>query len=871
MKMNTESHPPRLLRRFLAFYCREKYFEEIDGDLLEIYLARCEKKGRTVAKWYYAWDVIRFFKWSNLKKTQWSNSNQTTMLKNYLLIAMRNVRKERAYALFNFLGLYVGFISLILTVVYLNRQLGYDTQHPDVENTYRFLLVNGENGYRSAGSAGPWAPQMAEDFPEVLNYVRIGSFATSIFRHGEYQFYESGGALADPALLEMFRFDFKWGDAKTALDEPYNMVISEEMAIKYFGQENPVGEVFQVNDGEQFKITGVLKREQLPSHIEFDFVASFDSHQDDFRYDWVIQNYVTYLHLDAQANTEDFKEGLVDFFNRHTPETGVSIEGRRYDLQPVQDIYLYSDVNGRVPTIRRVMTFGFIGLFILIIALVNYVNLVTARSTQRLKEVGVRKAVGARKKQLVVQFLVESFYFCFVAFLVAVCTVQLFVPAYGELVNESLSFGIVEDLGLVVILLAITLLLGLASGFYPAVVLSALKPSNLMQHRASLGGGRNVFRRVLTGFQFFISLTLIIATLLVSKQLNYMTEKDLGFDQEAIMVVSLRNTSIMPNRFAFADRLEQSPYIQSVGLSGQAIGGGDWGMPFRYEGGEDPQPSRYMAVDATYAKSMDLKFVAGRNFADDLTTDVDKSYIVNETFVERVGWEDPVGKRIEMPARNPDGSNSWEPGTVIGVVKDFNYRNLRSNVLPLVISNRLRWTRMLFVKLDPNAIAQGVSVVEEEWKQVEGKVPFDYYFLDDRIDRFYQPEALLSKTAAIYSAVAIILACFGLFSLATFMAEQKMKEVSIRKVLGASVRQIFMMFSKPFAWIILISSLVAIPMALYFLNNWLDTFAYRVQVVDFLEIPLLAMLGMLLIALMTVAYQSLRLSHANPVRFLRND
>lgn len=793
------------------------------------------------------------------------------MFKNYFLIANRNLWKEKAYSLLNLTGLYVGFLCLILTAVYLNRQFGYDAHHPDAKSTYRFLLVDNESGNRSASTAGLWAPKMAEEFPQIADYVRVGGFSTSIFRYGDSQFYETRGALADPSLLDLFKFDFKWGGGENALDEPYDIIISEEMSTKYFGNDNPIGKVFQVNNDEQYRITGVLKSEQPPSHISFNFVASFDSHQDDFRYSWVIQNYVTYVQLKPNTDLASLKTGLVDFFKRNTPNTGVSIEGRGYDFEPIKDIYLNSDVNGRVPMIRRVTTFAAIGLFILIIALVNYVNLVTARSTQRLKEVGVRKAIGARKSQLAIQFLTESFYFCFLAFALAIATVKIYLPAYSELVDEELTFGFLQNLELILILFGLSLFVSLLSGFYPAAVLSALRPTNLMNQSGGTVVGRNLFRRILTGLQFFISIVLIIATVVVNQQLAYINQKDLGFDKESIMVVSLRNTSIMPNKFSFAQRLEQSPFVRSVGLSGQSIGGGDWGMPFKYEGGEEPKSSRFMAVDANYANTMNLEFVAGRNFSADLATDVDNSYIVNETFMKQVGWTEAIGKQISMPSRNPDGSNGWTEGTVIGVVKDFNYRDLRTNMLPLVMSNRLRWTNMLFIKLEPNAIQQGIDLVAEEWKQVEGQTPLGYYFLDDRIDRFYEPEKRLSKTATIYGSIAILLACFGLFSLATFIAEQKMKEVSIRKVLGASVHQIFLMFSKPFVWIIIIASLLAVPVAFYFLNSWLNTFAYSIEMVGLIGVPVLATTATLGIALLTVIYQSVRVTRANPVRFLRNE
>lgn len=870
----TEQKPPKWATRFLRSYCRNEFREEIEGDVYELFEMRLKTLGPKRARLLFVWDVLRFFRWSNVKKTTRFNSNTTAMLKNYFLIANRNMWRQKAYSLLNIIGLYVGFLCLILTLVYLDRQFGYDSHHAHAEDTYRFLLVDTESGNRGASTAGPWAPKMAEDFPEIADYVRIGGFSTSVFRQGEQQFYETGGILADPSIFNVFQYNFKWGDSQSALNEPFNMIISEAMAAKYFGEENPVGEVFEVNEGQQYKITGVLSQEQLPTHISFEFVASFDSHQDDFRYDWVIQNYTTYLQLQPEADVERLEAKLIDFFKRNMPETGVSIAGRAYDFEPVKDIYLYSNVNDRVPTIKRVTTFALIGLFILIIALVNYVNLVTARSTQRLKEVGLRKAIGARRQQLAIQFLTESFYFCLLAFIAAIVSVNLFLPAYSELVNEELTFSIRADYPLVLLLLVLTMVVSTLSGLYPAAALSAIKPINLMNQQGGKLSSRNVLRRMLTGLQFFISIALIMATAFVNRQLEFMNEKDLGFDKEEVMVVTLNNTAIMDNKEAFAQRLEQSPYVKSVGLTGQAIGGGDWGMRFRYEGGAEPQASRFMAVDAAFAGTLGLELAGGRNFSKQLTSDVENSYIINETFMKRVGWASPaeaVGKGLEMPARNADGSVSWSPGTIIGVVKDFHYRDLRTNMLPLVISNRVSWTNILFIKLEANAVSEGRNFVSAQWKAIEGQTPFNYYFLDDRLDRFYEPEVRLSKTASIYGTIAILLACFGLFSLSTFMAEQKMKEVSIRKVLGASIGQIFFMFSKSFIWIIVTASVVAIPATLYLLSGWLDDFAFSLSIEKQLDIPVLAALTTLLVALVTVAYQSIRLSSANPVRFLRNE
>lgn len=871
MKKSENHSPPKWASMFLKFYCKNEVIEEIQGDLLELFHLRVEELGLRKAQLRYIWDIMRFLKWSNIKKAKGLQSNFGTMLTSYLVISRRNLWREKEYSIFNLIGLYVGFLSLILTAIYVDRQVAYDTHHIDSEDTYRLVLIYTESGSIGAATAGPWAPAMKDEFPEIRDFVRVGNFNRSVFEYDNRQFYEEEGILADSSFFEIFSYNFKWGNSESALSEPFTMVISEEMALKYFGDRNPVGDYIEVNNQEQYKITGVLDQKQSPSHVSFDFVVSFDSHQDDFRYDWIIQNYTTYIQVRKGADVGALGDKLGAFFKRHIPDSGVPIHRRSFDFEPIEKIHLFSKVNNQEPNVRRVMIFGVMGVLILIIALLNYVNLVTARSTQRQKEVGVRKAIGARKNQLVIQFLSESFFFCFTVFVLSMLSVKLFLPAYQELVGDVLNFGFLENTKLILLLLGVTLVASLLSGFYPAIVLSAIKPINLIGGKGKGLRNANIFRYSLTGVQFAISIGLIIAVVFINLQLDYMNQKDLGFDKSEVMVVPLRNTSILPNRDSFADRLEASPLINSVGISGHAIGGGDWGMSFRYEGGSEVITSRFMAIDAEFANTLKIDFVAGRNFSEELATDVDNSYIVNETFLKTVGWPDGIGKTIEMPTRNPDGIGGWAEGTIVGVVKDFNFHNLRHEISPLVMSNRLRWTNILFIKLDREDIIAGVAEVERQWKEIESELPFNYYFLDDRIGQFYEQEAHLSTTATIYGVVAILLACFGLFSLATFVAEQRMKEVSIRKVLGASVQQVFFMFSSSFLRILIISSVIAVPIILYVLNGWLTTFAYRIEIWDHAIVPVFAVLVTLAIALITILYQCMRLIKVNPVQLLKSE
>jgi len=871
LKQQHNISPPKWAIRFLRFYCRKEFLDEIEGDLLEVFNRNIKAQSGFRSKLTFVWSVFRFFKWSNIKRSNRLNFNSTTMLKSYFLITRRNLLKEKLYSLLNLSGLYIGFLCLILTAIYYQQQVSFDQHHSDVDNTYRFLTVDQESGHRSSSTGGPWAPRMASEFPEIKNFLRIGTFGTSIFQYKNERFYETEGVLADTSFFSIFKYDFKWGSPRTALVNPYDLVLSSALAKKYFGDQDPIGELINVNGKQLYKVTGVLDEDQLPSHIKVNFIATYDSDTRPQKDDWALQNYVSYLQLVPDTDKEAFKVNLIDFFAKNTPDNEFSKSAKFFDLEPLSQIHLYSSVNNEVPTIKRVLTFAFIGLLVLCISLVNYINLITARSTKRLKEIGVRKAIGARRIQLIFQFLAESFYICFIAFALALLSVKLVMPFYAYLVNEPLVFSFLDHWHMILALLGIAVLLSLLSGIYPAIILSSRQAMSLLSGREELIGSKQFFRKILIGFQFTISIALIIGTSFIQRQLYYISEKDLGFDQEQLMVISLNNSSFLADKESFAERLKQSPFIKSVALTGQSFGGGDWGMPVKFEGGDEPQNARFMSVDADFVSTLSLELLEGRNFFDQSQADQENSFIVNEKFVNQVGWTEVIGKSIGIPSWNPDGSYGWASGKIVGVVKDFNYRDLKTNLFPLVISNNVDYTNMLFVKIETGTLNQGLEFIGNEWAKAEENAPFNYYFLDDRLAQFYEPEQRLAKTTTVFGGIAIILACFGLFSLATFMAEQKMKEVSVRKVLGATTKQIFLLFGKPFILILLISAISAVPISFHFLGKWLSTFAYRIEISDNLIVAVLAIIITIAIAGLTVLYQSFRVIKANPVKFLRNE
>ena len=870
MTRKVDISPPKWADRFLRFYCRDEFIEEIEGDIHEIFEVNLRENGVGYAKRKFVWDVFRFFRWSNIKQTRRLNSNNTAMFKNYFKITRRNLVNDRGYSLLNISGLYIGFICLILTVLYLNHHFSFDKHHPRAKDLYRIVEVNPSTGAKGNQSAAPWAPALDEQFPEIQDYTRTITHGTAVFEVDNKRFYENGGIIADASILRVFSIDLKDGDVETALKEPNQVIVKKSLAEKYFGKSDPIGQIIRVDSQNLYKVTGVLADEQSPSVLDFDFIVSFESHDSWFKSDWLIRNYETFFLLNSGINQENLESKITGYFNERFQGTETPFD-QSFELQPFTDLHLYDDTAGQIPVIRRVIVVGVIGLFILIIALVNYVNLITARSINRLKEVGVRKSIGANKKQLIYQFLTENLLVCLATFLISIFSVNLFLSSFNNLMNTDISLNIESNILLVAVILLITIVIGIISGFYPAFVLSSLKVVNLVKGTPNLLGSKNYLRKSLMTIQFVISLALIIGTGMVQKQLQYMLDKDLGFDQEQVVVVPLGNGDVWRNKQVFADQITALSGVKNVALTANEMGGGDWGIPFKYEGEQEPLNVRFMAVDAAYGETIGLELLEGRFFDEELKTDVESGFIVNEAFLKTVGWESGLGKRVDMPTRNSAQEWTWTVGKIVGVVKDFNFRSLHSQVSPMVIGNKVNWTSTLFIKLTPGSTDEVLNDIAEIWKSTEPNTPFGYYFMDDRIEQQYEAEANLSKVATVFGAIAIFLAALGLFSLATYMAEQKMKEVSIRKVLGASLREVWYLFSKQFIAIILIAALLAIPLSLYYLNNWLSTFAFRIEVWQSMEIPVLALCGTVLIALLTVSVQSGRLSRANPVKYLRGE
>jgi len=862
--------PPKLANLILRWFCREDLLEDIEGDISEIFFKQSRDTSQRKASILYFWNVIRFFRWSNFRKPNMNNQNNVMgMYKNYFKISLRSMARYKGYTMLNILGLTVGLASFILTFLYVQNEFAFDRFHKNGDNIYRLLIKNNISGNTGSGTAGPWAPAMTNELAGVDNFVRIGSFGRNLFAVGDKQFYESNGALVDSSFFNFFSFEIVEGDLKETLTKPFSGALSESMALKYFGDESPIGKVIKVDNSQEFIITAVYNNTKNPTNLAFDYLASFDSHSDWFKDDWVITNYASFIMLNANTSTAEIEGKFGQWLKGHLPED--EVVDMDLVLQPLKDVHLYSGFSRQPDNIRNIYFFTAIGTFILLIAIINFINLVTAQSAKRAKEVGIRKVIGASKSQLMHQFLSEAIFLVIISIFVASVIVIITLPFFNILSGKRLQFDIINNPQILITLFGITVITGLLAGTYPSFVLSRYKPVDIFKGKLSFFTHKQLLSKFLIILQFSMSIILVSSTLIVFKQLDYIQNKKLGFEKDHVLMVPLQNVRSPTKIEAITNQFLQNQNILSISASANRLGGGDWGMPFKYEGSKDDQPmfNRFMAIDDKYLETLGVRLLKGRNFSSEITSDIENSYLVNQSFVDAAGWEDPIGKTVQMPRRNKDGTTKWVDGKVIGVVEDFNYRSLHTAISPMVLGFKPDWVSMLYIKTNGENIQSTITDLNNNWKDFISDKPFDYSFLDQSFNDLYTKEQQLSKIVTLFSGIAIFLACMGLFSLSAFIAEQKTKEVGLRKIMGASISSIILLFSKGFLILVLLSIIVSTPIAWYYNFKWLNSFAYSIDP-DLLIFGITG-LSVLIIAFITVSMQSLKIAYGNPVDSLRQE
>jgi putative ABC transport system permease protein len=807
------------------------------------------------------------------------------MIRNYLRVALRNLRNHKAYSLINIVGLAVGIACCIAILLYVRDELSYDRFNEFADRIYRpkhFGLMNGHE-INSAMSSVAMGPAVYHDLPDVVAYTRLIRSGSTVVRYEDKTFSEERFFGADSTVFEVFTFPFVAGNPKTALTQPYTVVITESIAHKYFGNENPIGKILNTGKKDNFVVTGVIKDIPQNSHLHPDFMASLTTLQDSRNPTWLSNNYYTYLLLRKGVNPVEFQKKLDEEVIKYgSPQLkaiiGVSLEQFRaagnkygYVLQPLASIHLNSHLDYEIEpnsNIIYVYIFSAIAIAILLIACINFVNLATARSEKRAKEVGVRKTLGSTRSYLVGQFMSESILMSIVAVVLAVGIVELLLPSFNGLANKTLSLNLFSNPLSIPVLVCFAVVVGIIAGSYPAFYLSSFHPIDVLRSEVRKGGRKSLLRSGLVIFQFAISIALFAGTFIIFAQLRYVQTKDLGFDKEETIVV--RGTNDLSNQLqSFEDELRANRGIVGLTNSNAIPGfqGGD--NACRLEGIPEShyEDIQQMFCDYDFAETYKLGIADGRFFSKEHPSD-SAAVVVNEEVVKSFNAKEIVGKYLVYPAAGPARTDlKYE---IIGVVKDFNYRSLHEPIRPLAIRlfpNRGFIGRFVTVRLAPGDHLSTISFIENVWKKYAGDQEFSWNFLDDNLQRLYAADQRTSEIAGAFAVLAIFIACLGLLGLAAFVTEQRTKEIGIRKVLGASVAEIVALLSKEFVRWVLIANVVAWPLAYYVMNNWLKNFAYKTDISLWIFVASGALA--LIIALLTVSSHAIKAATANPVNSLR--
>ena len=796
------------------------------------------------------------------------------MVKNYLKTAFRIVRRHKIYSLITVFSLAVGFASCLLILLYVRDELSYDRYHTNADRIYRVyeeLNIGGQKR-RMAITPAPFGPAMKEEFPQVTEAVRFlpGDFGGNkvLITQGNNSYYEDKWFFADEGAFIVFSFKLVEGNPETALAAPYSVTLSETKAQKIFGDTNPVGQTITLENKwfeNDFMVTGIFKDIPQNSHFTFDFLASFASVEKRLGKsldNWFNHMYYTYLFLKKDIPPGELEEKFPELIKKHTGAAGQAVLQPK--LQALTSIRLHSHLENEIQPnsdSAYIIIFVTVALFILGIAAVNFINLATARSATRAREVGMRKIVGARRSQLMQQFLGESALFAVAAFVFALGLAQLFLPLFNTLTSKHLNLALWETWWLPLGLTSTAVLVGGLSGIYPAVYLSGFLPVRVLKgkHGTSARSGKILKSSII--FQFTVSIVLIILTFGVRAQLHYIRTKKLGFHKDNVLVLPLRDEFIKKQFETLKSELRRSTRVESVSASS--------GLPGRishhwivqtegWESGEEGPTVWVMMVDHDFVPTMGMEILEGRDFSRELASDKQGAILINESARSLFGWEKPLEKRIKT-----ENIVGW----VIGVVQDFHFHSFRQAIEPLIIYIYPRHFSFLLVRIGSEDIQAGLQVVRRTWKEIVPNRPFEYFFLDQDFDRFYRAEQKAGKIFGGFALLAMIIGLLGLFGLATFTAEKRNKEVGIRKVLGASVPKLVRMLTSEFTGLVLIANIVAWPLAYYIVRTWLQNFVYRTEISPWMFVFAAGLaLGL---TLLTVSIQAFKAACTDPVKILR--
>jgi len=789
------------------------------------------------------------------------------MFWNYLKTTWRNIKRYKGYSSINIIGLAVGLACCILILLWVQDELSYDRFHVHADNLYRTVTIyqKTEPATHYWPVCAPLAPALKEDYPEIIKATRFTRLRRGqLIKYGDKSLLETQICLTDPDFFEMFTFPLAQGDPSSALSDPNSLIITEQMATKYFGSEDPLGKTLNINNEYDFTVTGIMKNVPHTSHLQFDFLLPF-IRIEDFEKNWAVLDnwtlggYATYVLLQKETSLQELNRKIRDYIPKHAARSKDFLY-----LQPLKDIHLYSShiqfgIEGQ-GNIKYVYIFSVVALFVLVIACINFMNLATARSSNRAKEVGLRKVVGARRPQLMGQFFCESVLTALLSLILAVVLVELFLPAFRNLSGKPLESGFSGNINILLAIVIMALITGFISGTYPALFLSSLRPVKVFKGMLKTEGRGYLFRKILVVSQFSLSILLIICTVLVSSQVDFMRNRKLGLDKEQVVYLPIRS-ELVRKYDPLKIELLKSAGVRNVAASSNIP---SYGVILTLDyitwEGKDPKDPKVLNLTSTgydFIETLNMEMIEGRSFSEEYPSD-ENAVVINETAQKIIGMENPVGKRLML-------GDTELP--IIGIVKDYHFRSLHSEIEPLLLVNDPSLYRYILIKLDSGDIPSALANIDNTWKTFFPDTPFEYHFLDEAYDNLYRTEQRMGTLFNYFTGLAIFISCLGLFGLASFMAEKRTKEIGIRKILGASVSGVVILLNREFIKWILIANIIASPVAYYAMSKWLQGFAYRINMEVW--IFALAALAALAIAVVTVSYQSVRAATANPADSLR--
>ncbi|MFC2157182.1 ABC transporter permease [Acidobacteriota bacterium] len=864
--------PPRFARWLFDWCIPFSESTYLNGDFDEIYNDIFEEKGRgAAARWYWS-QILSSLPRIIFQSLFWS----FIMLKNYLKMTLRNLKRHKGYSLLNIVGLAVGMACFILIMLYINYEFSYEDHNPNAEYVYSIYVEHHglDESYPVDSTPVPLAEMIHREIPEIEDFTRIDTFGRSLVAYKDKRFNETGITGADPGVFDIFGFQLLSGDRTTALNDVNSCVLTEEIAEKYFGNEDPMGKTLTMGTSLSLMVRGVIKNH--PPNTDFDpgilvsFKTALEMGGSNYSQNWLSQVLDTYILVSENHDVNILEAKMETSFSKYRAKEN---DERILKLQRLDRLHLHSIFAGS--TIRYIYIFLAVGALILLTACINFMNLSTARSASRAREVGMRKVVGAQRKQLIRQFLGESFIYTSLALVLGLALVIGMIPLLKSITGQALSFGQIGRLPIFLSIIGAFVAVGFLSGSYPALYLSSFRPVKVLQRTMSSGKKGAIFRKILVVSQFTISIILIISTFIFSRQIQYMKTKSLGFKQDQIVVVRNQGDKALRNIEPFKQMLENNPKIQTI--SGSYMLPHSIGMynEVTWEGAANDEIIAIMhnTVDYDYLETFEIPLLSGRNFSKDFPSDVRAgsgnaknagAVILNEESVRRFGWDEPIGKKVIQTF-----GELRIYYTVIGVVKDFHFSSLKNPIAPLKIFLGTTRSPVISIKIQPDDVQGTMKDIEAAWNRFNPNFPFEYYFYDSVFEQRYQSEQRLQRLFGYFSFLAIFIACLGLFGLASFAAEKRTKEIGIRKILGATNQGMVFLLSREFTKWVAVANLIAWPAAFFLMGNWLKGFAYRIEILDSWPIFFLSGVIALVIAWLTVSFQAIKAALSNPANSLR--